>query len=483
MHRRSARPRHAPGHGRPSSPSPGSPVRRFPPCRRRRRDPRHARPSATSASSRRRPMLTVPVSVRADAARPATMSIRASRDARPCRSAPRRPAGSTDVIDMVPATIGPVAGGLAGRRLGCPSPAPTLTSTVGQVTLRHAAGDPGVGYVYDILLARTVARAATTTRTPLARRDPAVAVHPRCRGQHAAGPDRAGRPDRRRRHDRRLDGRLRRRRRRTDAEDDPDPSPSARPAAGEVLPLGTTTVACSVTDAGGLLGHGLVRVTVVDTTAPIDRGRRRPSRSPRTTRPAPGPGLSTRRSSTDIVDADADGRLQPAGRHDLPGRDDDRDLHGHRRQRQRARATAFDVTVDLHPGHTARRHVGGAGRRRRRRHVRRQPRSDRAGQGHPRSRRRRPHGPATRRSPSRPAAAGRASSCRSPSVAGAGTRAIDTSDLVGLVPHRHRRDRWPRRAGLPARAPRGEAAKADDGHGHGKRRRSGPAGGCVRSHR
>lgn len=48
----------------------------------------------------------------------------------------------------------------------------------------------------------------------------------------------------------------------TDAEDDPDPTPTCLPAIGDVLPLGTTTVECSVTDAGGLTASGSFAVTV-----------------------------------------------------------------------------------------------------------------------------------------------------------------------------------------------------------------------------
>jgi hypothetical protein len=48
----------------------------------------------------------------------------------------------------------------------------------------------------------------------------------------------------------------------TDAEDDPDPVPTCAPAVGEVLPLGTTAVACTVTDAGGLTATGSFDVTV-----------------------------------------------------------------------------------------------------------------------------------------------------------------------------------------------------------------------------
>jgi hypothetical protein len=48
----------------------------------------------------------------------------------------------------------------------------------------------------------------------------------------------------------------------TDAEDDPDPVPTCAPAVGAVLPLGQTTVECSVTDAGGLTATGSFVVTV-----------------------------------------------------------------------------------------------------------------------------------------------------------------------------------------------------------------------------
>jgi hypothetical protein len=53
-----------------------------------------------------------------------------------------------------------------------------------------------------------------------------------------------------------------------DVEDDPDPAATCDPAPGTVLPLGTTTVTCSVTDSGGLSDADGFEVTVVDTTAP-----------------------------------------------------------------------------------------------------------------------------------------------------------------------------------------------------------------------
>ncbi len=47
-----------------------------------------------------------------------------------------------------------------------------------------------------------------------------------------------------------------------DAEDDPDPVPVCAPAVGDVVPIGTTTVTCSVADLGGLTATGSFDVTV-----------------------------------------------------------------------------------------------------------------------------------------------------------------------------------------------------------------------------
>ncbi len=55
----------------------------------------------------------------------------------------------------------------------------------------------------------------------------------------------------------------------SDAEDGVAPTPACSPAVGDVLPLGTTTVDCSVTDGGGLTATGSFDITVVDTTAPV----------------------------------------------------------------------------------------------------------------------------------------------------------------------------------------------------------------------
>ncbi len=48
----------------------------------------------------------------------------------------------------------------------------------------------------------------------------------------------------------------------TDAEDEPDPTPACDPAPGTILPVGVTTVSCTVNDSGGLTAEGSFEVTV-----------------------------------------------------------------------------------------------------------------------------------------------------------------------------------------------------------------------------
>ena len=61
----------------------------------------------------------------------------------------------------------------------------------------------------------------------------------------------------------------------TDAEDDPDPTPTCVPAVGDVLPIGETTVECSVLDLGGLEATGSFVVTVVE--PPVEPGTGTPT--------------------------------------------------------------------------------------------------------------------------------------------------------------------------------------------------------------
>lgn len=58
----------------------------------------------------------------------------------------------------------------------------------------------------------------------------------------------------------------------SDAEDSPPPTPTCDKASGDVFPLGTTTVACTVTDSGKLSDYESFHVTVVDTTPPTISG-------------------------------------------------------------------------------------------------------------------------------------------------------------------------------------------------------------------
>ena len=85
-----------------------------------------------------------------------------------------------------------------------------------------------------------------------------------------------------------------------DVEDDPDPTPTCAPAVGSVLPLGTMTVACSVTDSGGLVTTGSFVVTV---NAPA---------VPPAPEPAPVPAVA--RTATFGPPVDEDGLDGRAGR-------------------------------------------------------------------------------------------------------------------------------------------------------------------------
>ena len=105
----------------------------------------------------------------------------------------------------------------------------------------------------------------------------------------------------------------------SDAEDATAPTPSCDPAVGDLLPLGTTTISCSVTDSGGLTTTGSFAITVVDTTAPTLAGM--PADQSLTTGDPDGATLTyTMPTATDVVDADptvdcspASGALFPVG--------------------------------------------------------------------------------------------------------------------------------------------------------------------------
>jgi hypothetical protein len=137
----------------------------------------------------------------------------------------------------------------------------------------------------------------------------------------------------------------------TDVEDDPDPLALCVPGAGTVLPLGTTSVTCSVTDAGDLTTTATFDLTVTDTTPPAladvpDDGSMTTGDPTGTTLAYATPG------ATDLVDADPTVACLPAsGSHFGLGTTtvtctatDDTGNTAH---------ASFDVTVDYVPTHVA----------------------------------------------------------------------------------------------------------------------------------
>jgi hypothetical protein len=97
----------------------------------------------------------------------------------------------------------------------------------------------------------------------------------------------------------------------TDPEDSPDPTPSCSPAAGTVLPLGTTHVTCSVTDSVGAADSDAFDVTVVDTADPVLSGVPADI-TVTTTDPAGRTVTFASPSATDVVDAAPDVACSPA---------------------------------------------------------------------------------------------------------------------------------------------------------------------------
>jgi hypothetical protein len=105
----------------------------------------------------------------------------------------------------------------------------------------------------------------------------------------------------------------------TDAQDSPAPTPVCSPAVGAVIPLGWTTVSCTVTDSDNQSDHGTFKINVVDTTRPTLSGM--PGDQSLTTSNPAGAALAyTAPTASDIVDAHpavscapASGGLAPVG--------------------------------------------------------------------------------------------------------------------------------------------------------------------------
>ncbi len=180
---------------------------------------------------------------------------------------PRSAPNNGLVVSATTAVIGPVPAGWAADGTTCDSPSPTFTNAATSTVTLRAPTVINVGYVYTIGWTRTIspagiddahalsgtASSVSFTLAVVANTAPVLTVPAdqtvegdTTGGWTAVYPGVSA----------------------TDAEDTPDPSPTCSPAAGEVLPLGTTTVACSVTDSGGRTADDTFDVTVVDTTAP-----------------------------------------------------------------------------------------------------------------------------------------------------------------------------------------------------------------------
>jgi hypothetical protein len=131
----------------------------------------------------------------------------------------------------------------------------------------------------------------------------------------------------------------------TDPEDVPDPAPTCSPAAGTVLPLGPTSVTCTVTDSAGASDTDSFVVTVEDTTAPVLSGV--PGDITVTTSDPAGRVVTyADPSATDLVDASPSVACAPASGDEFdvgttPVTCTATDATG------KSASASFDVTVDL----------------------------------------------------------------------------------------------------------------------------------------
>lgn len=156
-------------------------------------------------------------------------------------------------------TIGPVPADWTAVGEGCPYPAPRLVSNaLSNITLKMPS-KPGVGYIYTLMFGRIGGTGlsgitAVSFEVDVVANTPPVLSVPSALTAEATGPTGAT---------------VTYAATAVDAEDNPDPTPTCTPASGAVFPLGTTTVACSVTDAGGIKVNGSFTITVSDTKAPV----------------------------------------------------------------------------------------------------------------------------------------------------------------------------------------------------------------------
>ncbi len=155
-------------------------------------------------------------------------------------------------------TIGPVPAIWTDDNVGCPSPTPTMAANGQSVVTLRMPSTPDVGYIFTMMYSRVGANGLTgltaisfevdvVANTPPVLSLPGLITAEAASSAGAAVAYTASA---------------------TDSEDNPDPSPVCTPAPGSTFPLGTTTIACSVTDGGGLSASGSFTVSIADTTTP-----------------------------------------------------------------------------------------------------------------------------------------------------------------------------------------------------------------------
>ena len=226
------------------------------------------------------------------------------------------PPGGT-IVSVTPGAVGPVTTGWAVDGQGCPSPVPSMVGTTRSTVTLRAPTTPLNGYMFTIVYDRSLtpadplsdgaafSRSATQvsfTLNVVGNTAPTLTVPPSLsvEGNTAGGwtADWSGVSA-------------------TDAEDNPDPTPTCDPVAGEVVPVGTTSVSCSVTDSAGVRVTRGFDVTVEDTTDPVLHGM--PGDRSLTTGDSDGIVVTyTAPTATDIVDTSPSVVCTPASGEKFP---------------------------------------------------------------------------------------------------------------------------------------------------------------------
>ena len=216
--------------------------------------------------------------------------------------------GDGDVLSVSQATLGPVPADWTVDGDFCPFPAPVLAGgTTSEVHLKAPSG-VGVGFSYTLFYSRRLSPGGVdddntwgfsstavtflldvvSNTAPILHLPSDMTVEGDTTGGWTAAFSATA----------------------TDAEDAPAPTPSCQPAVGDVIPLGTTTVNCSVIDSGGMKAAGSFDVTVTDTTAPTLSGM--PGDQAVNTGDPSGARLTyATPHATDIVDASPSVRCSP----------------------------------------------------------------------------------------------------------------------------------------------------------------------------